>query len=350
MKIFVTGGAGFIGSNFIRHVLALGKGYRIVNFDKLTYAGNLANLESIADSPNYSFIKGDICDAAAVEAAMKGCTAVVHFAAESHVDRSIYEPAPVIQTNVTGTFIMLQVSRTLGIERFVHISTDEVYGDMAPDAFANEESKLRPSSPYSASKAGSDLLVLSYVRTYKFPGIITRSSNNYGPFQFPEKFLPLMITNALDDKSLPIYGDGKQQRDWLHVEDNCRGVLAVLENGRVGECYNIGGLDVVENLTIARRLLHLTGKTESLLSYVKDRPGHDRRYALTCDKMEKHLGWKPQISLEDGLRQTIDWYKTNAAWMAGVRAGDYLSYYDKYYVNRDSSLHALAPGGAKSPK
>jgi dTDP-glucose 4,6-dehydratase len=348
MKIFVTGGAGFIGSNFIRHVLALGKDYSIVNFDKLTYAGNLANLESVANNPKYSFVKGDICDAAAVEAAMKGCTAVVHFAAESHVDRSIYEPAPVIQTNVTGTFIMLQVSRTLNIERFVHISTDEVYGDMAPDAYANEESKLQPSSPYSASKAGSDLLVLSYVRTYKFPGIITRSSNNYGPFQFPEKFLPLMITNALDDKSLPIYGDGKQQRDWLHVEDNCRGVLAVLEKGRVGECYNIGGLDVVENLTIARRLLHLTGKTESLLSYVKDRPGHDRRYALTCDKMEKHLGWKPQISLEDGLRQTIDWYKTNSAWMAAVRGGDYLSYYDKYYVNRDSSLHELAPGSKSS--
>src|SRR6202522_2708181 len=288
MKIFVTGGAGFIGSNFIRHVLALNKGHRIVNFDRLTYAGNLANLESVADNPNYSFVKGDICDAAAVEAAMKGCTAVVHFASESHVDRSIYEPAPVIQTNVTGTFIMLQVSRTLGIERFVHISTDEVYGDMAPDAYANEESKLQPSSPYSASKAGSDLLVLSYVRTYKFPGIITRSSNNYGPFQFPEKFLPLMITNALDDKSLPIYGDGKQQRDWLHVEDNCRGVLAVLENGRVGECYNIGRLDVVENLTIARRLLHLTGKTECLLSYVTSRPGHDRGYALTCSIMEKH--------------------------------------------------------------
>jgi dTDP-glucose 4,6-dehydratase len=350
MKIFVTGGAGFIGSNFIRHILALGKGYRIVNFDKLTYAGNLANLESVADNPNYSFVKGDVCDAAAVEAAMKGCTAVVHFAAESHVDRSIYEPAPVIQTNVTGTFIMLQVSRTLGIERFVHISTDEVYGDMAPGEFANEESSMRPSSPYSASKAGSDLLVLSYVRTYRFPGIITRSSNNYGPFQFPEKFLPLMITNALDNKSLPIYGDGKQQRDWLHVEDNCRGILAVLEKGRVGECYNIGGLDVVENLDIARRLLHLTGKTESLLSYVKDRPGHDRRYALTCAKMEKHLGWKPQISLEEGLRQTIDWYKTNSTWMAGVRGGDYLSYYDKYYVNRDSSLHALAPGAAKSPK
>jgi dTDP-glucose 4,6-dehydratase len=350
MKIFTTGGAGFIGSNFIRHVLSLNKGYKIVNFDKLTYAGNLANLESVADNPNYSFVRGSICDIAAVEEAMSGADAVVHFAAESHVDRSIYEPAPVIDTNVTGTFIMLQVARKLGIERFVHISTDEVYGDMAPGQFATENSPLQPSSPYSASKASSDLLVLSYVRTYKFPGLITRSSNNYGPYQFPEKFLPLMITNIFDHKQLPIYGDGKQQRDWLHVEDNCRGVLAVLERGRVGEVYNIGGLDVEENLTIARTLLRLIGKPESLLSYVKDRPGHDRRYALLCDKMEKDLGWKPAVPLEEGLRQTIDWYKNNAKWMAGVRDGDYLSYYDKYYENRDSSLHALSSGGAKLPR
>ena len=290
MKIFITGGAGFIGSNFIRHVLCLNKEYKIVNYDKLTYAGNLANLESVADHPNYSFVRGSICDASAVEEAMRGSDAVVHFAAESHVDRSIYEPAPVIETNVTGTFVMLQLARKLNIERFVHISTDEVYGDMVPGAFANENSPLQPSSPYSASKASSDLLVLSYVRTYGFPGLITRSSNNYGPYQFPEKFLPLMITNALDDKPLPIYGDGKQQRDWLHVEDNCRGILAVLERGRIGEVYNIGGLDVEENLTIARTLLRLTGKPETLLSYVKDRPGHDRRYALHCDKMEKGPG------------------------------------------------------------
>jgi dTDP-glucose 4,6-dehydratase len=275
---------------------------------------------------------------------------VVHFAAESHVDRSIYEPAPVIDTNVTGTFVMLQLARTLRIERFVHISTDEVYGDMAPGAFASEDSPLRPSSPYSASKAGSDLLVLSYVRTYGFPGVITRSSNNYGPYQFPEKFLPLMITNAFDDKPLPIYGDGKQQRDWLHVEDNCRGVLAVLERGRIGEVYNIGGLDIAENLTIARTLLRLIGKPETLLSYVKDRPGHDRRYALHCDKMEKDLGWKPAVPLEEGLRRTIDWYKSNGKWMAGVRDGEYLSYYDKYYENRDSSLHALSSAGLKPPR
>jgi dTDP-glucose 4,6-dehydratase len=349
MKIFVTGGAGFIGSNFVRHVLKLAKGFQIVNYDKLTYAGNLANLEAVAENPNYLFVKGDICDIGAVEIAMKGCDAVVHFAAESHVDRSIYEPGPVIETNVTGTSVLLQIARKLHIERFVHISTDEVYGDMLPGAFADEDSKLHPSSPYSASKAGSDLLVRSYVRTYGFPGVITRSSNNYGPFQFPEKFLPLMITQALDDKPLPIYGDGKQQRDWLHVEDNCRGVMAVLERGRIGEVYNIGGLDVEENLSIARTLLRIVGKPESLLCYVKDRPGHDRRYALSCQKMKDELDWSPAITLEDGLMQTIAWYKANLSWLAGVRAGDYLSYYDKYYVNRDTSLHAISRGGPNGP-
>ena len=350
MKILVTGGAGFIGSNFIRHVLSLNKGYRIVNYDKLTYAGNLANLDSVAKNPNYSFVRGDICDTNAVEEAMRACDAVVHFAAESHVDRSIYAPAPVIETNVTGTFVMVQIARKMSIERFVHISTDEVYGDMDPGTFANEDSPLQPSSPYSASKASSDLLVRSYVRTYGFPGLITRSSNNYGPYQFPEKFLPLLITNALDDKPLPIYGDGKQQRDWLHVEDNCRGILAVLERGRIGEVYNIGGLDVEENLTIARKLLRLIGKPETLLSYVKDRPGHDRRYALHCDKMQKDLGWKPVIPLKEGLRQTIDWYKANVKWMAGVRDGQYLSYYDKYYENRDYSLRALSSAGPILPR
>jgi dTDP-glucose 4,6-dehydratase len=341
MKIFVTGGAGFIGSNFIRHILALDKSYAVVNYDKLTYAGNLANLDAVEDNPKYRFVKGDICDTATVEAAMAGCDAVVHFAAESHVDRSIYEPAASIETNVKGTFILLQVARKISVQRFVHISTDEVYGDMPPGAFADENSPLQPSSPYSSSKAGSDLLVRSYVRTYGFPALITRSSNNYGPFQFPEKFLPLMITNALDDKPLPIYGDGKQQRDWLHVEDNCRGVLAVLERGRIGEVYNIGGLDVEENLTMARRLLRVMGKPETLLTYVKDRPGHDRRYALTCDKMNRDLGWKPEISLDEGLWQTIDWYRNNTKWMAGVRGGEYLSYYEKYYESRDSSLHAI---------
>ena len=346
MKIFVTGGAGFIGSNFIRHVLNLGQ-HSVVNFDKLTYAGNLANLESVTGNPSHQFIKGDICDAPAVKAAMSGCDAVVHFAAESHVDRSIYEPAVSIETNVKGTFVLLQVARQLGVSRFVHISTDEVYGDMESGAFADENSPIRPSSPYSSSKAGSDLLVLSYVRTYQFPALITRSSNNYGPYQFPEKFLPLMITNAFDDKSLPIYGDGKQERDWLHVEDNCRGILAVLERGRVGEVYNIGGLDIVDNLSMAHRLLKALGKPESLISYVKDRPGHDRRYALKCDKIERELGWKASISLEDGLRRTIDWYRANADWIALIRRGEYQHYYEKYYKNRDSSLDAVTQSSAK---
>jgi dTDP-glucose 4,6-dehydratase len=350
MKILVTGGAGFIGSNFIRHVLAFPNGHSVVNCDKLTYAGNLANLDSVADSPRYRFVKADICDAAAVETAMTGCDVIVHFAAESHVDRSIYEPAASIETNVKGTFILLQVARKLQIERFVHISTDEVYGDILPDAFADEDFPIQPSSPYSSSKAASDLLVKSYVRTYGFPALITRSSNNYGPYQFPEKFLPLMITNALDDKPLPIYGDGKQQRDWLHVEDNCRGVLAVLERGRIGEVYNLGGVDIEENLSMARRLLRVMGKPENLLSYVKDRPGHDRRYALKCEKIQRELGWKPAISLDEGLRQTIDWYRTNVDWMAGVRGGEYRSYYERYYENRDSSLHAIDQSGSKSSR
>jgi dTDP-glucose 4,6-dehydratase len=348
MRLFVTGGAGFIGSNFIRLTLAQNHGYSIVNYDKLTYAGNLANLRPVEKNQDYKFIKGDICDAAAVAAAMAGCEAVVHFAAESHVDRSIYQPAPAIETNVTGTFVLLQVARKLQVQRFVHISSDEVYGDILAGSFSTEDSPLQPSSPYSASKAGSDLLVRSFVRTYGFPGVITRSSNNYGPYQFPEKFLPLMITNALDGKPLPIYGDGKQQRDWLHVEDNCRGILAVLERGRIGEVYNIGGLDVLENITLARRLLESLGKPDTLLSYVQDRPGHDRRYALNSEKIARELGWAPAVPLETGLRQTIEWYRSNAGWLEGVRGGDYRKYYETYYENRDSSLQAIAQPGSKT--
>ena len=342
MKILVTGGAGFIGSNFIRHILGTRKRYTVVNYDKLTYAGNLANLEPLASDPDYTFVKGDICDALLLEATMRGCDAIVHFAAESHVDRSIYEPSPVIETNINGTFTLLEVARKLSVSRFVQVSTDEVYGDMAPDESADENSPLRPSSPYSASKAAADLLVLSYVRTYGFPAIVTRSSNNYGPYQFPEKFIPLMITNALQDIPLPIYGDGKQQRDWLHVEDNCRGILTVVERGRIGEVYNIGGDHVAENLSVVKELLRHMDKPETLLSYVQDRPGHDRRYALACKKMETELGWTPTVSLEDGLRKTIDWYRNNEKWLGDVRAGDYRSYYEKYYENRDQSLHAIS--------
>jgi dTDP-glucose 4,6-dehydratase len=314
MKIFVTGGAGFIGSNFIRYVLSLKQGYSIVNYDKLTYAGNLENLKSVSDDPSYLFVRGDICDLAAVESAMAACDFVVHFAAESHVDRSIREPAPAVHTNVAGTFALLQAARKLRVKRFVHISTDEVYGDLNPGAFADESSPLRPSSPYSATKASSDLLVLSYVRTFNFPALITRTSNNYGPYQLAEKFLPLMITNALNDKQLPIFGDGTHERTWLHVEDHCTGILAVLERGRIGEVYNIGGQDIVENLEMAKRVLRTIGKPETLITYVRDRPGHDRRYALSCRKIEGELSWRPTKPIREGLSQTIDWYRSNTKW------------------------------------
>jgi len=342
VKVLVTGGAGFIGSNFIHYLLGARKDCHVVNFDKLTYAGNLANLSAVAATPRYAFIRGDICDPQAVTAAMQGCDAVIHFAAESHVDRSIYEPAPVIQTNVTGTFHLLQAARELKVQRFLHVSTDEVYGDLLPGQTADEEFPLKPSSPYSASKASSDLLVHSFVRTYGFPAVITRSSNNYGPYQFPEKFLPLIIMNALSDKPLPIYGDGGQQRNWLHVEDNCRGVLAVLEKGSLGAVYNIGGLDVMDNLSMVRRVLHLLQKPESLMRHVTDRPGHDRRYAVNCSKLTAELGWRPRIALEDGLRRTVAWYTQNTDWLDSVRDGRYRTYYEKYYENRDASLGAVA--------
>lgn len=342
MRLLITGGAGFIGSNFIRHLLNSGQGYGIVNYDKLTYAGNLENLADLEKRPDYRFVRGDICDAPSVGQALDGCDGIVHFAAESHVDRSIYEPAPVIETNVTGTFVLLQTAKKLGIRKFIHVSTDEVYGDLKADEFSGENHGLAPSSPYSASKASSDLLVLSYVRTYGFPAVITRASNNYGPYQFPEKFLPLMISNAMDGKPLPIYGDGKQQRDWLHVEDHCRGIHAVLERGRIGEVYNIGGLDIEDNLSMAKRVLKALGRPETLLTSVKDRPGHDRRYALDCRKIEKELGWRPQVTLEKGLADTIEWYRTNVKWINDVRGGEYRRYYEKYYENRETSLASLS--------
>lgn len=338
----VTGGAGFIGSEFIRLLLHLEKPYAVVNYDKLTYAGNLSSLQSVSESSSYIFIRGDICDVAAVESAMRGCQCVVHFAAESHVDRTIDAPATAVQTNVLGTQVLLQAARKVGVSRFLYVSTDEVYGDMVPNEVADENSMLRPSSPYSASKASSDLIVLSYVRTYGFPALITRSSNNYGPFQFPEKFLPLLITNAFENKAVPIYGDGRQQRNWLHVRDNCLGILAVLESGRFGEVYNLGGLELIDNLTLARRILSLMDKPETLISFVQDRPGHDRRYALTCAKAERELGWTPTISLNDGLRQTIAWYGTNREWAERVREGEYQTYYKRQYEDRDRTLRSLS--------
>ena len=335
MKILVTGGAGFIGSAFVRMVLAE-TGDGVTNLDKLTYAGNLENLRPVEASSRYRFVEGDICDeklAAALLADEKP-DAIVHFAAESHVDRSILSPAPVIDTNFRGTFVLLEAAKRAGIGRFVHVSTDEVYGSLAAPHEATEEFPLNPSSPYSASKAGSDLLARSYFVTFKTPVLITRASNNYGPYQFPEKLIPLMIANALEGKPLPVYGDGMQVRDWLYVDDHCRGILAVLRQGREGEIYNIGGNRSLPNLEVVRRLLAATGRPESLIQYVTDRPGHDRRYALSSEKLMRETGWRPRVDFESGLAQTIDWYRANAAWVANVRSGEYRTYYERNYGGR----------------
>jgi dTDP-glucose 4,6-dehydratase len=334
MKLLVTGGAGFIGSAFVRLVLSSSPQARVTVLDKLTYAGNLDNLAPVQNHPGYRFVKGDICDAAVVNelVAGEGPDALVHFAAESHVDRSILSPAPVFETNLRGTFTLLEAARTQKIPRYVHVSTDEVYGSIDEPHEADENYPLRASSPYSASKAGSDLLALSYYTTYKCPVVVTRASNNYGPYQFPEKLIPLMISNALEDKPLPIYGDGMQVRDWLYVDDHCRAILAILEKGRDGEVYNIGGSRSLPNREVVQRILQLTGKPESLMTTVTDRPGHDRRYALSSEKITRETGWAPQVPFEEGLASTIDWYKANTHWIQRVKSGEYQEYYKANYT------------------
>jgi dTDP-glucose 4,6-dehydratase len=321
----------------VRYFLGADPGGRIVNLDKLTYAGNLENLEPVAADPRYRFVQGDICDEtqAGILLAEEKPDAIVHFAAESHVDRSILSPEPVIQTNLRGTFTLLEAARRAGTGRFVHVSTDEVYGSLAEPLEATEEFPLNASSPYSASKAGSDLLARSYFVTYKLPVLITRASNNYGPYQFPEKLIPLMIANALDDRPLPVYGDGMQRRDWLYVDDHCRGILAVLRRGQEGEIYNIGGNRSLPNLEVVRRILELTGKPESLIRYVADRPGHDRRYALSSEKLTRQTGWRPEVEFEAGLVETVRWYRSNQAWVERVRSGEYRTYYERNYGGRE---------------
>lgn len=335
MKILVTGGAGFIGSAFVR-MLVTSTSHAIINLDKLTYAGNLENLASIEDNEHYRLVEGDICDQRLVESLVdeQKPDAIVHFAAESHVDRSILSPEPVIRTNVFGTFVLLEAARKFRTARFVHVSTDEVYGSLAPPLEAAEEFPLNASSPYSASKAGSDLLARSYFVTYKLPVVITRASNNYGPYQFPEKLIPLMIANALEHRKLPVYGDGQQVRDWLYVEDHCRAIMSVLDKGRVGEIYNIGGNRSLPNLEVVRKVLALTGRPESLIEYVTDRPGHDRRYALSSAKLMQETGWRPEMDFETGLARTIDWYQRNTEWVARVRSGEYRAYYERNYGHR----------------
>jgi dTDP-glucose 4,6-dehydratase len=330
----VTGGAGFIGSNFIRHILTSYPDYEVINFDKLTYAGNLENLADISNDPRYSFVRGDICDQKAVEEAVSriGCSGrIVNFAAETHVDRSILSAGSFVQTDVYGTYVLLEAVKKFGVSRYVHISTDEVYGSIEKGSFT-EESPLHPNSPYAASKAGGDLLVRSYYRTYGLPVIITRSSNNYGPFHYPEKVIPLFITNAIEGKKLPLYGDGKNVRDWLYVEDNCAAIDLVLHKGAEGEVYNIGGGNERPNLEITNIILKELGLPETMIEYVKDRPGHDRRYSIECSKVKK-LGWQPKTKFEEGLKRTINWYQANQAWWKKIKdkQKEFRDFYAEWY-------------------
>jgi dTDP-glucose 4,6-dehydratase len=345
MILLVTGGAGFIGSAFIRMTLAGRPGVRVINLDKLTYAGNLENLAAVAGHPDYRFIRGDVCDAAAVGEIFEGEKPdfVVHFAAESHVDRSILSPEPAIETNLRGTFVLLEAARRAGIGRFLHVSTDEVYGSIEAPLEASEDFPLNPSSPYSSSKAGSDLLALSYHRTFGLPVVVTRASNNYGPCQFPEKLIPLMIAQALESKPLPVYGDGLQVRDWLFVEDHCRALWAVLEKGSAGGIFNIGGNCSLPNIEVVRSILRLTGKPESLIASVADRPGHDRRYALSSRKLRRETGWRPDVPFETGLKETIAWYQSNQDWVGHVRSGEYRDYYFRNYEDRDREMGRRTP-------
>jgi dTDP-glucose 4,6-dehydratase len=339
LRLLITGGAGFIGSNFVRFVLERYPDYRILNLDKLTYAGNLENLSGLERDPRHEFVQGDICDPGCVgEILERGAEAVINFAAESHVDRSILHSAEFIRTNVVGTLNLLELSRKNRIRRFIQISTDEVYGSLGTSGAFSELSPIAPNSPYAASKASADLLVRSYCRTHGFPGIITRCSNNYGPYQFPEKLIPLLISNALAGMPLPIYGDGMYVRDWIHVRDHCAAIDAVLHRGKDGEVYNVGARQELPNLEIARRILKALNKDESLIRFVEDRPGHDRRYAIDSSKLETQLGWRPRVSFDSGLGDTIEWYRGNPAWVEHVRSGAYLSYYDRMYRQRRQTL------------
>jgi dTDP-glucose 4,6-dehydratase len=317
MKLFITGGAGFIGSNYVRHVMA-NSDDEVTVFDALTYAGNLSSLADVAEDSRYSFVQGDICDREAVAAAMAGHDMVVHFAAESHVDRSIVDPDTFVRTNCLGTNVMCDVARNIGVERFLHISTDEVYGSIEEGSFI-ETDRLGPRSPYSSSKAGSDLIALSYQETYGLPVIVTRSSNNFGPFQFPEKVIPLFVTNLLDGKKVPLYGDGLNVRDWIHVLDNCAGVDTVLRKGTVGEIYNIGGGNETTNRELTSMVLSNMGVGEEMVEYVQDRLGHDRRYSIDCSKANA-LGWKPSRDLDVAVAETVEWYRANRAWWEPLKA------------------------------
>ncbi|MFO0875804.1 MAG: dTDP-glucose 4,6-dehydratase [Gemmataceae bacterium] len=336
--LMITGGCGFIGSNFIRHLLANEPEVAVVNFDALTYAGNLANLADLANHPRYRLVVGDVADPEAVRSVCaQGVDAIIHFAAESHVDRSIMDATPFIRTNVLGTQVLLDAARQYKVERFVQVSTDEVYGSLGPTGAFHETTPLAPNSPYAASKASADMLVRSAVHTFGLNASITRCSNNYGPYQFPEKLIPLFVSNLLANQPVPVYGDGQQIRDWLHVSDHCSAVAAVWKKGRAGEVYNIGGNNEKTNLELTYTLLELLGKGPELIRYVADRPGHDRRYAIDSSRIQQELGWRPQITFEEGLRSTIAWYQANQEWVRDVRSGAYRQYYQRQYGQRLAS-------------
>ena len=336
MNLLVTGGAGFIGSNFVMRMLARYPSYRILNADKLTYAGNLENLKMVESHPNYEFFRADICDRPAMERIVRDhkVDAIVNIAAESHVDRSIQGAAEFVQTNVGGTNVLLELSREYKITRFLQVSTDEVYGSLGPSGTFKEETPMHPNSPYAASKAAADLLAMAYHHTHSMPVMITRCSNNYGPFQFPEKLIPLMIANALNDKPLPVYGDGKNVRDWLEVSDHCSALDLVLHSGKPGEVYNIGGSNEKNNLEVVQLILGLLKKPDSLITFVKDRLGHDRRYAIDSAKIQRELKWKPSVTFEEGLKKTVQWYLDNREWWERIVSGEYQEYYRKMYEER----------------
>ncbi|MBD2864812.1 dTDP-glucose 4,6-dehydratase [Paenibacillus oceani] len=332
MRLVITGGAGFIGSNFILYMMEKYPTYKIINIDTLTYAGNLENLKEVENHSNYKFIKADINDVNAMNSVFQeGIDAVINFAAESHVDRSILQPEVFVRTNVLGTQVLLEASKKYNVSKYVQVSTDEVYGSLGKTGYFREETPIAPNSPYSASKAGGDLLVRAYYETYNMPVNITRCSNNYGPYQFPEKLIPLMLTNALDDRSLPVYGDGLNVRDWLYVEDHCSAIDLVLHEGKIGEVYNIGGNNEKTNIEIVNTLINELGKSSSLIKYVQDRLGHDRRYAIDATKITRDLGWKPKHNFNTGIKDTIEWYLKNKEWWERIQSGKYQNYYENRY-------------------
>ncbi len=333
-KLLITGGAGFIGSNFIHYMIKQYPEYEFINLDALTYCGNLENLKTLKDNENYKFIKGNIADKELVDEIVKDVDYIVNFAAESHVDRSIEDPEIFIKSNILGTQNLLNAAKKHEIKKFLQVSTDEVYGTLGKTGYFTEETPLQPNSPYSASKAGADLMVRAYHNTFNLPVNITRCSNNYGPYQFPEKLIPLMISNALEDKPLPVYGDGKNIRDWLHVHDHCTAIDLVLHKGKLGEVYNIGGHNEKQNIEIVKLILKTLDKPESLIKFVTDRLGHDRRYAIDSTKITEELGWKPKYTFETGIIETINWYLDNQDWIENVKTGEYQEYYNKLYGNR----------------